>query len=35
MIRLTLAATAALFIAWLVTHPATVNNAANPAQMEY
>ena len=35
MIRLTLFATAALFMAYLVTHPSTVNNALNPAQMEY
>jgi len=35
MIRLTLAATAALFMAYLATHPATVNNTLNPAQMEY
>jgi hypothetical protein len=34
MIRLALAATVTLFMAYLVVHPATVHNAANPAQME-
>jgi len=30
-----LALIAALAVAYLATHPATVHNAANPAQMEY